>query len=487
MQATPPRAGLLAFALLACTHTLQIPQPAPAGPGAPLPPLAPSRIDAPLTADVRATLAQLESQVPQTFDTGGQFRMIGPTPVGVRYTVRRQPFQFTARDGVLHAETVLALSAEACVGAPLGIALPFLGNACQSVASCGSNGEHPRRVTVGADTTLALDPSWRIVSQTQPTAPVVHDPCLLTPFHIDVSGFVAQMVNEQVSAATRQMDADIAQRGDLRPRAEAFWQNLQTPIDLGEGFWLLLQPERVRAAPFALDPNTVRTSVGISARPYVLSGARPEVPVRPLPPLEPSDGSNGGGFRMTFDTFVSFADATSLIAREFRNRTMRLRGYDVLVRDIRVTGHGNALLFTINARFQSGPFSGQDALVYMAGLADYDAQRRALVVRDLDYTLETQSSLLSAGEALMRGSLREELAEKAVFPLGDRIDRLRTRAEQALTRPLAQGTNLRGRLSGVRPVATSVTAEGVVLRVEADGQAEVTQDLSVLEITGPRR
>lgn len=474
---------ILALSSAACAHTLRVPVPGAAGPGAPLPPPPMARIQAPLSADIRATLARLDGRVPRTFNTGGRYQMIGPSPVGVRYEVTREPFTFTAQGGSLRAETVLSIRAEACVGMPLGIAIPLLGAGCQAVASCGVN-EAPRRVVVTADTAIRLDPSWRIVAETRPAEPRFLDRCLLTPFQIDVTSFIAQVVNGEVASATREMDALVAQNGDLRPRAEALWQGLQQPVDLGEGFWLALRPQAMFAAPFALDPAVVRTTVGIVAQPAVLSGAAPADAPAPLPPIQEAAPSAPEGFRMAFDATVGFEEATALVRREYQNHTIEVQGYQVFVRDMRVTGNGAALLFLIDARFDSGPFAGQSATIHMAGLPDWDPARRALVVRDLDYTLETRNALLSVGEFMMRGSLRDDLARKAVFPLGDRIDRVRARAQQALTRELAPGTTLRGTLTEVRPAGAFVTPAGVTLRVEVSGSAEVSQDLSGIHLAG---
>lgn len=481
---TTSRALALSISLSACAHTLQVPTAPMSGPGAALPPLSPSQINVPLSADVRQTLAALEQQVPPVTDTGGEFRMIGPTPVGIRYRVQRGPFRFEAHDGGLRAETTLRYTAEACLGAPMGIPIPFLASSCQPVASCGIN-EAPRTVVVRTDTRLTLDGQWHLQSQTQPLPPELRDRCELTAFHIDVSAFIEHLVSEQVQTATARMDASIAEHGDLRPRAEQFWNALQQSMDLGEGFWMNLQPQSVHAGPLAIDPSSARTTVGIVALPQVTSGAPRVSAPRPLPPLEAAPASAAtGGFQMTFDATVPFAEATALLVAQFRGRSMDVHGYQCLVREISVARSGAALLFTIDMTFQSGPFSGQEARVYMAGLPDWDANRRALVVRDLDYTLETRNSLLQTGEWLMRGGLRDSLTERAVFPMGDRLDRLRQHAETALSRPLSPGTDLHGRLSAVHPQGAFVTEDGIVVRVVADGSAEVTQDVNSLHLTG---
>lgn len=471
--------------LLGCAHTLRVPQPPPAGPGAALPPLPAASIELPLRADIRGTLRSLESLVPEVFDTSGRFQMVGPTPVGVRYRVQRAPFRFEPRGTAVHVETTLAITAEACLGAPLGLPIPFLPS-CQVVASCGIN-EAPRQVVVSADTTIRLDPSWRIVSETVPAAPVFRDRCELTMFHVDVTNFAADFVAQQIAAATQRMDATVHAHGDLRPRAQELWTSLNTPMDLGEGFWLTLSPQRVYASPFELSTETASTRVGILAQPAVTSGGRPAPTAPPLPALDPAPTRpQGDRFALTLDARVSFEETTALVAQEFRGRVMELEGHHALVREVRVRGNGGALLFELDVTFQDGPFDGTPATLFLAGLPDYDAAREAMTVRDLDYTLDTRNTLLQAGEWLLRASLREGLSRRAVFPLGDRIRRLRDNAQRALTRPLGGGSAMRGELTTLRPVGAFVAPDGVVVRVQAEGRAEVTQDLTTLDLTGQR-
>lgn len=476
------RAATLALSLAlssGCAHTLRVPEPAAGGPGARLPAPALSRVEAPVEAELRETLLALEAQVPRELGTGGEFRSVGPFPASVRYSVRRSAFRFTPTQGGLRAEATLEFSAEACVGASLGLPIPFLGGGCAPVGSCGTNGESPRRVVISTDTTVRLDPSWRLVAETVAAPPQLLDRCELTPFHIDVSGFVAQAVAREVRGATARLDADINARGDLRPIAEPLWRSLFDPIDLGEGAWLSLAPEAVGVSSLRLDAERARANVQVLARPAVRVGERPSVAPTPLPSITQSP-EGGEGFRMSFDAVVRWDEVSRMVAERFRGQTLVLEGHRVLVREIRAVPHGHALMFLIDARFEDGTFAGQTATVHLAGLPAYDAARRELVVRELDYSLETRSALLEFGEWFLRGSLREQIAAQARFPLGERIDRMRASASRALTRELAAGTRMEGSLSNVRPEGAYVTAEGVTLRVLAEGVVSITQSLARL-------
>lgn len=475
------RTAVVSLLALGCTHTLRVPSPAPGGPGARLPPPAASRVDAPVRAELRETLRALEASVPRELGTGGQYRSVGPFPASVRYSVRRAPFRFTPTAGGLRAETTLEFSAEACVGANLGIPIPFLGGGCAPVGSCGTQGESPRRVVIATDTTVRLDPSWHLVAETVAAPPRVLDRCELTPFHIDVSGVVADLVAREVRAATARLDADVNARGDLRAVAEPLWRSLFEPVSLGEGAWLDLSPQSVSVSSLRLDAERAEAGVQVTARPVVTVGARPQSVPTALPDIsEPTAPAEG--FRLTLDATVGWDEVTRLVTERFRGQTLALEGHRVLVREIRAVPHGHALMFLIDARFEDGAFAGQTATVHLAGLPDYDAARRELTVRELDYSLETRSAMLEFGEWFLRGSLRQQIAAQARFPLGERIDRMRASAARALSRELGRGTRMEGSLGEVRPLGAYVTERGVTLRVVAEGAVTVTQDLSGLQL-----
>jgi hypothetical protein len=239
----------------------------------------------------------------------------------------------------------------------------------------------------------------------------------------------------------------------------------------------------VAVSSFTLDTERASANVQVTALPVVTVGDRPAVEATALPDITAA-GDAREGFRLTFDATVGWDEVSRLVAERFRGQTLTLEGHRVLVREIRAVPHGHALMFLIDARFEDGAFAGQTATVHLAGLPAYDGARRELVVRELDYSLETRSAMLEFGEWFLRGSLREQIAAQARFPLGDRIERVRASAARALTRELGAGTRMEGTLGEVRPGGAYVTDQGVALRVEVEGRVQVTQDLTSLRLTG---
>jgi hypothetical protein len=70
-------------------------------------------------------------------------------------------------------------------------------------------------------------------------------------------------------------------------------------------------------------------------------------------------------------------------------------------------------------------------------------------------------------------SLRATLANAAHWSVAPQIDALRGEIARAVTRPLAPGVMMRGRVDAIEPGTVVLDANGIVLHVLATGSAEV--------------
>ena len=287
--------------------------------------------------------------------------------------------------------------------------------------------------------------------------------------------------------ATRRMDATVAAHGDLTPRAQELWTNLNTPMDLGEGFWLTLSPQRVFAAPFALTTETASTRVGIVA--------------------QPSDAVAEGEDRAAREAFA---------ARSAEQPLARLQEGVAGVEGVVEVAHDERLARGVVVR-QTGEVERRGGAVegaVLEGHVELEEQRAAVAahphladerVAAFELHHATAEFLRDQGRRLGEGHPRVEREREAITggARGRRIERrqrrrrrrrtrargdrgLRDNAQRALTRPLGGGSAMRGELTTLRPIGAFVVDDGVVVRVQTEGRAEVTQDLSGLDLSGRR-
>jgi hypothetical protein len=240
---------------------------------------------------------------------------------------------------------------------------------------------------------------------------------------------------------------------------------MQQPValDAAGSVWLLLSPETVSLVPVTARGNAVTAGVALTARPRIVTGARPAVRVRPLPAL--TLARPAAGLRVPVDVQIPFADisrrATALLAAE-------TAGKDLVIRSARVHAAGDSAVVQLDL---SGTL---DATLSLVGRPRYDERTRALVVDDLRYTVASRN-LLSRVKATLGAPLVKRAIDEATgrgrMPLGQQLDSLRVQLTHQLNRPLAPDVAIGGGVRSVRVIGLFATDSSFVLRVVLEGEA----------------
>ena len=455
-------------------RTLRVPRPALRA--APPPPELPaSVVQLPVVADLRGLLDVLEREVPRTLDATGAWTPVADGRLGLKYRVERSPFSVRVDGAQLHAGFQARYAAEACVR---------LGAACPRVAGCGKGDAQPS-FTLRLTTDLAWTPDWRLRA-TSRHALDFPTPCRVTLVRYDVTPHLERALAPPVAEAVRQLDARVPEVTDLRPHVARAWALLQEPIALGREGWLQLRPAGVVVSPPEGRGHSVSATAGVTVRPVVSVGARPEAGAAPLPPLRVGPAGEDA-VRLALDARIPYAELDARLRAELRGRTLQLEGGRLHLEDVAVEGGADGALLRLRVTLRTG-FLGLRRVrgdVYLTAHPRYDAASGALVLEDLEYSLETQEALAQLAERWGHASAREALQLRARFPVSDRLEALRAAAEAGLRRELAPGLRLEGRVEGLTPLGVYADAEGFVVRGLAEGRLALHVDTS--ELVRPRR
>jgi hypothetical protein len=433
----------------------QQPQPGSAARLPPVPPEA-STIAVPIRASLAPLLPELEARVAKTFKDKQRERGID-----IRYEVERLPLSLNMIGSGLHATTTVKYALEACRGQ-----FPCI--------SCGFG--EPRRIAeVHLQTRLDWDPAWRIRSTTRALPVQYAKRCQVTWLGIDITRrFVAPVVEGQLAAAARTIDRNTPALASIRPRAEQIWFALQAPSEIAPRTWLVLEPSEVSLTPITGAGMNVTSTLTLKALTRVVVGERPAVTRKPLPPLRVANPTTGG-LRVPFDVQLPYDDASRFASREVAGKTFKVNGKALTIQSIQLLPAPNGRVTVVAAiDYRGGALRSYKGLIYLAGTPRFDAASSAVVVPDLEYTVERRGALFRVLERAAHESIRDRLRENARFALGGRIDAMRGEITAALTRKLAPGVSLRGRADAIQPVSVTPLPDFLVIRVVATGVAEVS-------------
>lgn len=451
---------LIPFLLLAATLPI-----------APPPPAELSTIVIPIRTSLAPLLPQLEAQVPIRLEKLDQYELDPQKQFGMKYRVVRDPIALNVIGSGIHAMTTVHYSLEGCRRTQKPFTQEIVMWPC---ISCGF-GEPMRAAWISLSSHLDWDANWRLRSTTR-AQPVdfSSNRCQVTFANIDITDWrIAPIVNDQLRAAVQTIDANTPKLTNIRPIAEQVWSSLQAPVLIAPRTWLVMDPADVALGPISGSGLSLTSMLTLRARTRVVVGERPPVTPRPLPALRVAQAPNGG-IRVPFDIEVPYDEANRLMMENFANRT-----YDgVAVRSIRISASPAAdgrVSIEIDVNYHASFLRHYAGLVYLEATPVFDPATRTLTLQNLDYSLDPhrRNPFLRIADRVAHDQLRATLANAAHWSVAPQIDALRNEIARAVTRPLAPGVMMRGRVDAIEPGTVVLDPNGILLHVLATGSAEV--------------
>jgi hypothetical protein len=369
--------------------------PTQAAVGPPRPSQSPSIIEIPL----RISLAQLfevaEQQMPLQAGNWRSWRK--SYGVNTQYRAWRGPLQFRLQGEVL--------TVQAHVRYWIRVHKKVLG-AIDLDSSCGVN-EPPRQAVIGVQVRFNWTPDWLLRPAFRILPTRFLDRCEMTIADIDVTPLIEKEFQQQLEDRMRVALRELAPRlQTVRQQAEQSWSQLQQPVQLHEGQWLLLNPWGIALSPLAGYGNRLDAMLALILSPEVITGARPVSGRRPLPALS-QYYPRASGLNLQLSVELDYADLGRLMTEQLANQSIDIGGYHAHVDAISVTGQGREI--SINLKL-SGPAAGHVAL--KATLA-FSPESQQFKLDNLDYSYKAEDPLIEAEVNFLGGVIRKLLTGAA--------------------------------------------------------------------------
>jgi hypothetical protein len=451
---------LTALALTACERKteLEAPPPHTSADVDSLPAMPPSLLEVPLTYDLTPIVAQLEKAIPRTFgDLEKKQAIPGNDRMHFAYAAQRDPFTVSLDGNTARIRAVIHYAGRGWYNPPL---------APEISASCGTNDERPRAI-IELTADLSLTPEWRLrsrsrVGQVAAFSEEKRDQCRITFLKMNVTDNVTDAARKQLQAQTKDVDARIAAL-DLRSKFEEWWKVIAMPIRLTDSVWLQINPIRVSKGETGGQKKILNATIGLSAAPRIITGARPVTVAQPLPPLDPAVVA-GDGFHILMEAALDYDMASTLMTEQLAGKRIEAARRYVEVKSVRVLGIGGGHV-ALELRF-AGTTSGR---VFFVGTPTYDTRTDQLYVPDLDYDVASADAVVHGLSWMNHDEIRDFLRSKARWPVGGLLVQARTTLLGGLNRELSPGVRMSGEVTHVEALGVHAGLRAVMVRAHADG------------------
>lgn len=460
------RALLLASAAVACDRgpALEAPPPALEEDTGVVEALPPSVLNVPVTYDLTPLLAEVEAIVPRRM---GRLDERMPLPSNSRvefaFEARRDRFRADLDGDTARISALVHYRGRGWYDPPIGPTIS---------ASCGAGQDDtPPRAILALSAPITLTEEWGLrarsrVHRVAPASAERRDQCKITFIRVDITERLMNAVEGLLRENTVRIDQAIA-GVDVREKFEGFWRLLQTPIELTDSVWLLIDPLNVRKGPVRGDGLLVTANVGLTASPRIVVGERPVVTYRPLPPLD--TGQVADGLHVLVEGSIDYDLASEFLSEQLVGRTFEGARQEIEISSARLYGIGGGRL-ALELGFR-GSTRGR---LFFVGTPQLDPQTRQVVIPDLDIEVSSRDLVLRGLTWLGRPRIVDFLRERARFPIEDPVQLGRRYLLEGLNRDLSDEVRLSGEVIDVRPLGVHATRKALIIRAQADARATLT-------------
>jgi hypothetical protein len=308
--------------------------------------------------------------------------------------------------------------------------------------------------------------------------PIVDASRISVPVKISVDGILSDLgfvgSRDRIAGGIRRFlkrqalknETRLVQTRFVRQQLEQVWSEIQRPIPLQNGLFLLLNPRALSVSTLPDEEDAITLILGLTARPKIVAGPSTAV-VQPLPEISIAPAPTETGFHIALETELTFEQLGNELTARLKGTTYAGKDGSVVVEKVKVYGSGTSLVAAVDIK---GTVEGT---VYVYGVPGYDRSARTLVLKNPDYTLETMQVLSRSADWLLHAGLREKLAQRAVWYVGDRIDDARDDLSKALNRQVGDRLHVSGNIGRMFPHSVGLTKGGLKAVVEADGTINV--------------
>lgn len=470
---------LAAVSLLLACSPAPPPAIAPATTTAASTPPEVSTIVVPIRTSLRPLLPLIEAQVPKEASKLDGYELDPDQRFGLKYRVVRDPIVLNAIGSGVHATVNVHYALEGCrrTKNPVNGAV-----AMWPCISCGF--DEPMRVaTIELQSRFEWSGDWRLRSTTTARPVTFPNRCAVTFFNIDITDWkLRPLVNDQLRAIAKTIDQNTPKLTSLRPAAHQIWTSLQAPVEIAPKTWLVLEPLDAALAPVRGDGLTVESALTLHAKTRVVVGPKPATTSHPLPPLQ-SSVPNGKGIRVPFDLEIPYSETSRLLTEQFGGHAFKSGGNTIAVDSIRVSpGKDGRLDVEASIDFRGGGLKRYRGLIYLDGVPVFDPAKSTISIPNLRFNLDPKRKnvFLRTFDRLAHDQVEQQLRSGAVWSIAAELADVRKEIDGGLTRSLAAGVALTGRVESIQPVAITAGPDAISIRVIATGSAEVdVRDLRV--------
>ncbi len=275
------------------------------------------------------------------------------------------------------------------------------------------------------------------------------------------------------SKIERSIDQSIAKSMDFKPNVLDALDVLCQPRQLSEAYqsWLRIVPSELYTTEAKFSKGVVSLDMGLKGAVETVIGAKPstkfdreKIVLKPVSKMPQQLVAN-------VVAVSTYADASRIITGNFKGQEFGSGKRKVTVQNVALWHKGGKMVVALDL------LGSVNGTIYLSGFPQYNAQTQEIYFDQLDYVLDTKSTLLKTANWLAEGVILRKIREACRYSIKPNLDEGRKEMQQYMKNySPVPGVFVNGKLEGVEFSKIELTNKAILAFLKINGDLSVSVD-----------
>lgn len=285
---------------------------------------------------------------------------------------------------------------------------------------------------ISFETTLNIGEDWQLEPKTKLASFEWLSDVKALGGLIDVKKMVERRLKRQMPRTLSNMDSTIRNKVHLDRALTRIWRNIQKPMIINRKeqlVWFKINPIQFEIGTITSEAGNLLIQSRLSATTETIVGDNPVFSIDSiLPPLIRRKQLPNATYIYMLST-IPYEDLNQIITQKIGDKTFEVSGHKIKIKSAELSGCGPNLLLHLSV----GKALRGD--IYFQGIPTYEPDSQKIGIRDFDYEVNTEETLVASADWLLHSTFKEEMKSALSIRLAEKIAKI----PEAIMKGIEQG------------------------------------------------
>jgi hypothetical protein len=272
------------------------------------------------------------------------------------------------------------------------------------------------------------------------------------------------------SKITKKIDEALDKALDFKSNMLDFMEKISTPIELSAAYqtWLKVTPMELFATDAVLKNGTIKLTVGLKCNMQSSIGLQPKSNfVRENVALK-SATTIPNQFVANITAVSTYKDASRVMTANFKGKEFASGSRKITIQGVEIWHKTGKMIIALD---MTGSINGR---IYLSGFPQYNTETKELFFENLDYVLETKSTIMKTANWLLQGTILNKIRQNCRYSIQPNLEEGKKSILKYLNNysPM-KGVYVNGNLKEITFEKVELTNEAILAFLNINGNIKV--------------